>query len=667
MVSKKLLFVALFSIVFISLISAISAEIMISQPKALYNLGDDLSVEVKLGYMGSGYMDVDLRCDGKTINLYHNVPEATTISFNRKLIPEYIGTLQGSCDLYVNYDNQNLASQLFQISSDIDINLQTVNLTYEAGKAVKIKGQAYLKNNMILGQIYPAYIEVSMTQDITKKDVIKDGQFDVEFLTPENLKAGSYPLTIKIYDEDDKGNILNNKDTMMDVAITQKPARVDIAIDKSSLVPGENLSVIPFIYDYAGEIFNDKVLVRVKSADAKVLYEGYTDSGANLIVQTDSSNLPGDYTITAESNNLNFEKTFQIQELKQISAEIINDTLAIKNTGNVRYTGVVQVQIGGQTINQEIDLDVGEKRVFALSAPDGAYDVSLKTDKLIFSQTGVPLTGNAISMSDLKSRIENIWADYPLVWIFIGIVIVLLLLVLIIKMKKKRKFYAPSNKDSRTLHEIKRKGGVEVIRPGAVADKIISGEEARKAEQVLVLHGSKHPASIIAIKTKGQIAGIAKQSFDRAIEQAYKKKAVSYSSGDYTILIFSPLITKNIKNEEPAIRAAIDIDKMLAEHNRKFRNDIIRYGIGVNCGEIINKMEGKILQFTSIDKTIINTKRIADVALDEVLLSKEIHSRTMNNIKADKFTSGAMELFKIKRVVDTEKSKKFIEDFMRRN
>jgi hypothetical protein len=39
----------------------------------------------------------------------------------------------------------------------------------------------------------------------------------------------------------------------------------------------------------------------------------------------------------------------------------------------------------------------------------------------------------------------------------------------------------------------------------------------------------------------------------------------------------------------------------------------------------------------------------------------------MNNIKADKTIAGGMELFKIKRVVDTDASKRFIDEFMRRN
>jgi len=669
MVSKKIGLVYVSFILSILLISIASAEIIISQPNALYSLGDELSFEVELSETGNGYMGIDLKCNEKITAIYVNVPDSKTISITRKLTPDYIGDLQGNCYLEINYDNQKVLSQTFQISKDIDLVLEKTYLSYEAGKTVQIKGQAYKKNNILLGQIYPAYIEVSMLGTISKKEVVKDGQFNVEFLTPENLKAGSYPLTIKIYDEDEKGNILNNKETIIDVGITQKPVRIDVALDKTLIIAGENLSVTPFIYDAAGEIYPDKVLLKINSVDSKIIYEQQVDSGSNVNIEIISSSLPGDYIVNVKSGNFVSEKILQVGELRRISSEIINDTLVIKNIGNVRYQGIIQVDISGQTINQEIDLAVGQKRIFALSAPNGNYDISIKSDADLFVQGGVPLTGNAIKMSDVRSMVGNIWTNYLFMWLFILIILILGIWILIKKTQGKRKFYAPSasGKDMRTLGEIKRKGGVEIIQPNRVMDKVISGEEARRAEQVMVLHGQKQPTSIIALKIKSGLNGIVKQTFEKALEEAYKKKAVSYSSGNQTILIFSPLITRTNNNEENAIRTAIEIDKILSEHNKRFRNDIIRYGIGVNCGEIINKMEGKVLQFTSIDKTIMNAKKISDLAQDEVLLSQPIHNKTMNNIKADKFTSGAMELFKIKRVVDTEKSKKFINEFMRRN
>ena len=191
--------------------------------------------------------------------------------------------------------------------------------------------------------------------------------------------------------------------------------------------------------------------------------------------------------------------------------------------------------------------------------------------------------------------------------------------------------------------------------------------EIKKAEQVLVLHGQKQNASIIAIKLKNEVVGAARENLERSLEYAYKKRGVVYRSGNIILLIFSPLMTRTFKNEETAIKVALDIDSYLVDHNKKFREKL-NYGIGVHIGDVINKIEDNVLKFTSIDKTINLTKKIADISSQEVLLSKDIHVKTINNIKADKVTNtGDLELFRVKRVVNTEQSKKFIEDFMRRN
>ena len=93
---------------------------------------------------------------------------------------------------------------------------------------------------------------------------------------------------------------------------------------------------------------------------------------------------------------------------------------------------------------------------------------------------------------------------------------------------------------------------------------------------------------------------------------------------------------------------------------------MIEYGIGVNSGELINKINGKILQFTNMGKTITTAKRIAEVSNKEVILSKEIHEKTPS-VKADKFATGSMDLFTVKSIVNSEDSKKFIQEFLRRN
>ena len=49
-------------IVMLFLLSLVQASIALSQPKTLYNLGEELSVELRLDAIKQGYLDLDLVC-----------------------------------------------------------------------------------------------------------------------------------------------------------------------------------------------------------------------------------------------------------------------------------------------------------------------------------------------------------------------------------------------------------------------------------------------------------------------------------------------------------------------------------------------------------------------------------------------------------------------------
>ncbi len=670
--TKKLYLIALLLLSSILLTSFTSASIILSQPNALYSLGDDLSFQVTIDSIKTGYMDINLVCPGTVENIYHDVPSSTTVSVTRTLIPAYIKNSQGDCHLTANYADESGLSQNFKIDPNIEVIVSSGNLNYRAGDSIIVAGTAYKSNNQLVGQKYKAYVEVIMNEEVQAKAELKDSQFSLNFKTPETTKKGNYLLTIKITEEDSEGNILNYGEATTNAIITQTTARIEMAMDKQSIIPGENITLIPYVYDMAGDSVDGKVSLKIEDSLGKIIYEGNVDAGQKVVLQTQTTNPAGTSKISASIDKVTAEKYFQINELKKISANIINSTLIITNTGNVPYSGIVEVNIGGQTITKEIELGLGESRVYGLSAPNGDYDITVSDGSPILSAGGISLTGNAISMNDAKNALNRVITNYPVVWIFLIIIIALFIWVYYKKYAENRRFgFAPfGSSGSRISHIEKKRGGVEVIKPEAItqkADEAVFNSDVRKAEQLTVLHGLKQPVSVIALKFKNEVNGISKNSINSAMEYAYNKRAVSYSSGDYVLLIFSPLLTKTMNNEETAIKTAIEIESILKEHNRKFRNDKLIFGIGVNSGELINKMSGKILQFTNISNTINLAKRVAEASNEQVLLSQPIHQKTMNSIKADKATTGNLETFAIKRIVDTEKSAKFIQGFLRRN
>jgi hypothetical protein len=199
---------------------------------------------------------------------------------------------------------------------------------------------------------------------------------------------------------------------------------------------------------------------------------------------------------------------------------------------------------------------------------------------------------------------------------------------------------------------------------------LIKGEQKKNitsvAEQGLVMNGHKNKASLIVIKLKEGISKFARENLEKSLEHAYSKKAAVYENGNYVFIIFSPLVTRTFKNDMEAIKTAEKIVISLNEFNRKFSDKII-YGIGINSGEIINKIENKKLKFTSLGNLTVTGKKLADNAgSGQILLSKEVYQSTMAEVKAEKKLIAGIEVYELKKVADYDKNKKFISDFIKR-
>lgn len=660
---KKIGFVYIF-LILISVISLTSAEVLISQPKALYNFGDELNLEIKLTESKPGYLDVNLVCPNSELNLYHNVPESQTISLKRKLLPIYIAGSMGDCYLSSLYGEEVGRSQNFKISQKIEISLDLTQVNYNIGETFKIKGKAYKENGGLVGQFFEGFVELRLNDNTSSTNVVKDSQFNAEFSFPSITHAGTYSLPIKVY-EKSGGDIINIGETFLEVIVIQRLAKLQIELSNQSITPGEELEIIPSLYDFAGDLMEGQVLMKIEDSQASALQEGFVNANQNFVLQTETKTSPGYAKILIQKENLTSEKSFEILKLEKINAKIENQTLIINNIGNVPYSGIIEIQIGSEKVLKEVELGLGEEKEFFLSAPDGDYDILIKDETPILAMIGVPITGQVISVSEINDKINSLVYKYPFVWIFIILIFAFFAYSWLRKLQKTRRIGMLKSEPKK---EVNKKGGVEIVNHEEIMDKITLGE-IRKAEQVITLHGQKNNVSVIAIKIKNELAGISRTSLTKSLEYAYKAKAVSFISGNNVLLIFSPLITRSLNNEERAVRCAMNIERALREHNKRFKDKII-FGIGVHIGELLNKVEDNILKFATLGKTITIARRIAEVSSEEVLLSKEIHNKTMNNIKAEKNSARGLEgleTFKIKRIVNTEASKKFIDEFLRRN
>ena len=147
------------------------------------------------------------------------------------------------------------------------------------------------------------------------------------------------------------------------------------------------------------------------------------------------------------------------------------------------------------------------------------------------------------------------------------------------------------------------------------------------------------------------------------MESVYNKKGAVYEQGDFIFAMFSPLMTNVKNNEAVAAKVAEEIAKTLNDHNQKFKNPI-DFGIAINSGEIINKIENDKLKFTALGNFVVSAKRLAESSDKQVLLSKESFQKAGSEVKAEKVSDG--QAYNLRRVVDSEKNNKFIQGFLER-
>ena len=226
--------------------------------------------------------------------------------------------------------------------------------------------------------------------------------------------------------------------------------------------------------------------------------------------------------------------------------------------------------------------------------------------------------------------------------------------------KIKRKKQVSESKTSSTMADKTTPSkNISEVKKTDAKGKVIQNQ----ADQVLVLKGHKAHAAVLVMKIKNKLEDNEKKSLEHAMEAVYSKKGAVYEQGDFIFAMFSPLMTNAKNNEALAAKVGEEIVKNLNDHNQKFKNHI-DFGIAINSGEIINKIENNKLKFTALGNFVVAAKRLAEGSNKQVLLSKESFQRAGSEVKAEKVSDG--QAYNLRRVVDSEKNNKFIQGFLER-
>jgi hypothetical protein len=693
--------IGVFGIVFSSLlifsIFPVSAEIFFSQqPREIYTLGEELSLT--LGTDGEeGWADVNLVCDSASKMIFFNfiTEKEKQIKLSVPLTKKFLRDLKGNCKITVSFNEAKKETMGFVISDKIVVDLKTDKKIYNPGEVILITGEVKKPNSDVSGSV-----KVSLSNSNIEYVLrIESNKFSESVEIPQNMPSGDYEVIAFAYEKDLSDEITNSGEAKTIISITQRAEKINLELPREAK-PGESFNFKIVLTDQAGfTIDNKPVSISLFNSNKEKVLTSLSQSGNTNTYQLRKNAPKGYWNMVVVSEGLNISNQVLVLEHKEVEFAVENGTLFVKNIGNVPYTDFIEIKFyknsgeaeileeeeteNDETENESlhveiisVDLGVGKAMEFSLSAPDGEYSLNIK-DNSKEIKTNAFLTGKAISVRNPNSKL-NFFNRSFIVWFFIIGVLGLLVFLSSRSVVRQKISYAYSDLKNRKNESYgnRKTGGVIKITPGTVEtgreSKSKSEVEGYEAEHKLVMDGSKQESAIVAVKIKNEeeLRKLRLKEIDSLIsgigETMHKSGGRIYKKDDYIIGVFAPSITKTFDNCIKAVKSAREVSNSIKNHNQRY-NSKVNFGIGVHSGEIIAKREKDKFLFTPLGLSMFSSKKLAEMADKDVLLTEEAYKKVLSRIKAKENPSNlGTKTYSITEIRE-EKDPKFINSFLSRN
>lgn len=652
--------------------SGVFADISISEPLDVYNLGDRLYIDLA-GLRGAttGNLDIDLSCENKSINMVR-IParafssgEDQTYSIPYKVLDwEDLGILNlkdivGTCQIISKLGNDVASSKTFEISDDILVNIALDKMEYNPGETVNVKIGAVKDNGVNVN----GFAEAGGVSSFSK--AIEEGVAQESFAISETAESGLYELNVRAYDVGNVG-VMNDGTGTGTYFVRQVATSLILSLSDVQVVPGNNFSIGVEVFDQSGIDMVGSSSVKIVSPDDEEA-QSVVQTGDFVLIDLASNSSVGTWRIVSQFDDLVIEREFEMLALQKVDFDFEEAVLIVRNTGNVLYNKTIDVLIGEDTMTLDLKIGIGEVRKFSLEAPVGNYEVVVGDGDYEVSRQ-VLLTGNAISVSDLKG--SGFLKNNSIVWIFFIVVFGGIGGILVMRFEKTRKVDGKENLFRKMLGKLKKHGKAGAKIKKKVSDKVpekvklhvedslnftkkspashsldvrnyshedktmvdFTKKGSGTAEAALVLKGEKHISSVVCLGVKNfeALGDVARNALREVVEKSRGKGLVDYRS-DYVFILFSPLATRTYKNEGLAVKCGAAILENLKGYNKKFR-DKMEFGIGVHAGDLIASKEQGKLKYTGIGNTISFAKRMSDIDSGKVVVSDVVRKKLMREL-----------------------------------
>lgn len=652
---KKELILTLLAIIAFS--SFASAEIVFSQTNSIYNSGDEFTVLITLHSQNhaSGFLLANLICDSEEIEIYRapyllapNSPRQVQISAN---FGNFLVSKGGDCYIKAIFNNEQKNSQKFEITREIEVSFDLDKTIALPGESVLVTGSAAKIN----GNALSGFVEINVEgTNFSHSSQISNGAFNFTFIFPANIRSGTYEVNVRAYEKDSEGEIINEGKESSTIRIKQVPKKIEIALSAETVSPKTEMKYSPKIIDQAGDNIDRDISLIVYAPNQREIKREIIRSENSNSLLLDSNASPGEWKIESKFENIMAERKFIVEELKELSYTVENEVLTVRNTGNIPFTGPIQITIDDVTEVKDIEnLNLGESKKYRLIGPQGEHTISAGSEGSL-TNLGTAFfpegTGKAVAIRDFSS------SGYGLMLTLLWILVIVFAAVIAFYFYKKvrRKSYigtAPSTSTTKfkTLPRVQTTSQ-QTDRNFSMIDK-----------------GEKQEAAVVSLKLNNvnSIHGTpASDTVDSLLYKAKDAGAKVYSDGEYRIAVFAPALTKQRDNSIKAINFAQEAERIIHSHNK--RSGVkIDFGIGVSTGDLIIENQDGKFKFMSVSNVIGSTKRISHEAKSESLMSEALRRKLVGKVKSSKLHD--KNLYRIEKVTDRSPHEDFINKFKQRN
>ena len=633
-----------------------SAEIFVSQPESVYNIGDGFAFNVTLmpstftnNFFIAKIVCVENSSSGE-IEIYRS-PQSISggktknIDVSGKFDNYLVGTLRGNCYLRAEYGKDIANSGEFEITNNININAGTDRAVLDPGERFTLSGNAIKSNGKSLAN---GFVEIKSDElGISSFRALEGGSFSIPLDIADDSASGEYDIHARVYEKDEQGDVTNEGEGVARIRVNQIIKKSSIAISSQDVTPGTDFIFTVLLFDQTEKEVSENVRVLIREPDGELFLDRLLKSGDAKNLTIEKNFMPGEWTISATINNISASREFNVEELEEITYTLDNQTLIAKNTGNVPYKKAIEVLIGNQTKVLEIEANPGEVKRYALYAPNGEYPIEIIDGENTNMLGTALLTGNAVGVE--REGEFHFWrSSYLIIWIMIISLAVLFAFSQYGRISKRAYVgTTPANYEApiklATVPTVQNKSNV-------------------------ITDGARQECSIIALKIKNledieKMKGSALDAIERALTRARDARAKIYSDRNYKTMVFSPSITNELDNSMKAVSIAREIENTLLEHNKRFGEKVM-FGIGVHNGEMIVENINGQFKFNAIGNTMPYAKKIADTINSGTAVSEHVHRKILGKVKSDKVEG--TNYWRIGKIRDRELHSEFINRFMQR-